>query len=1408
MLTLPGCEMPSSGSKIGHAGDAAASDRESIDPSDIVVHSHGGADEVLEILQRIKDARDRASTAAGLPRTANDLWETGERGPTKGEFDELVARVVRGEATPVLRKLFLYQGACNVMQEIWIEDKGNPLAAQDPLKEWTVLHLHHHAGVGSLRQCNVKHTEHVDSVNARHLAAKGRAYQGDNPFFDTYIEPSDGSSLKVYPEKKWKCRAGLCGASNPPWKPVCWKCRTGTRPCVVWKWKTDRSVHRSAGIATILEKAEQAALWPSGGAEDRDRGVVAGGDASGASARGFRLGDLIQRYREVGEEVGAHGGSAAGGGVQPGASTLLSAEAAEELTRQSPRTVGFGVRVTGHAGVHEPAGGAVPRATSLLSAQAADAALSDSASSDEWHEAGESFEEGGGALQESAGVGSEGAACDGGHAPSTHGGDQMLQGEWIEDETLERDGWGGEGGAVQGGGGEQRLEARASGPAFGAERPDPPPSTFTVLFVGANVGEQTKLKLEKEHDKMRTAFLLPRGEEAWKGLAHFEPDCLATASKLSVKLMRCKPTVVHFACHGETGGLYVGGFLENEDLADFILEFNAGLGEQRIRLVVVNACMSGELARMLSEMIEFVVGHGELPVRDDDAIEFSTTLFSGLGTGLNLLQSFKAAKMASTPYELLAPRFDPRHFFLRGQAPLPDAAPSVPAQSPAAKGGGGGQLSSAEEAAERDARWKDLCSFLNRHGVYEMDARLRDEVGVHSWEQLAYVRDEDLQWLPVVQRRVLVDICKKVAGDKMSPGFLGDDDEGSVVSSADTLPPSGAYSMESDGESDGENERPVVVAARNQGSPGDFGAHFRSLVAGRRGDWTYCMLLLKAFMGEVDCMNESARVAWSVVLCEPASSERQVLDCFMECTRSDQFRHHFLDEWKYADFRWLSSKDEILHPHTFTVFVVGKMVLKVLGAAWHARWTRDVVQNWFSNDEEAHTFFGRANDFLLPHISYQAIGAPVQTRSYCAFLSMSKLTALILFEVLDMRKRLCRADARELGLAGFRLLVSSDGRVFHVAGPDAPCPRSLRVVHAGVRCLARLPRDDLDALLVPVQMGEAAWSKEGRAGDEGDEGEQGVHGPRAGNVRQGVGLLENPARVDSPVEDAGDDGPRLIREGLLGDALGSKAGEGSGECGLQLHVEDGLRAAEDRVREVEEELREERGVVAELRALLAQAEAAGRVGEGWAAAKGEWETSEEFRGKLREVFDKMDLNKDGAVDAEERAAASDLLNKLHMEFGLRGDVVFEGAVTYEAFEARHVREWEVVLKEQALAGVNLLRVVAEQLPGGSPETPLAHLQGMSGEQLQHFCRTSVASGVGELLRQQQEALREGRGRGSLETIEEQGNSKFAQGGGVLKQARFGELKDFTTGLLEKIGLPEPRLMEAINPTPYTLHPTP
>jgi hypothetical protein len=280
---------------------------------------------------------------------------------------------------------------------------------------------------------------------------------------------------------------------------------------------------------------------------------------------------------------------------------------------------------------------------------------------------------------------------------------------------------------------------------------------------------------------------------------------------------------------------------------------------------------------------------------------------------------------------------------------------------------------------------------------------------------------------------------------------------------------------------------------------------------------------------------------------------------------------------------------------------------------------------------------------------------------------------------------------------------------------------------------------------------------------------------------------------------------------VLAAAVASVLDEGSAE-GNRFEVgkplDDQLRAAEDRVRKLQEELGEAKArlketgeVLAELRERFAEADGdlqgAGSDDASGGAAKGGWQTPEEMRGKLRELFHKMDRNTDGAVDAEERAAASGLLNELHMEFGLRTDLVFEGALLYEAFEARHVRAWEVACKEQALAGVNVLRAVAEQLPGGSPKTPLAYLEGMSGEELLRFCRRSVAGGVEVLLRQQQEVLREGGRQGDAEDIAELGNSKFAQGGEVMREAKFGKMEDFTSGLVGKLGLPDPRLMEAM-----------
>ena len=66
---------------------------------------------------------------------------------------------------------------------------------------------------------------------------------------------------------------------------------------------------------------------------------------------------------------------------------------------------------------------------------------------------------------------------------------------------------------------------------------------------------------------------------------------------------------------------------------------------------------------------------------------------------------------------------------------------------------------------------------------------------------------------------------------------------------------------------------------------------------------------------------------------------------------------------------------------------------------------------------------------------------------------------------------------------------------------------------------------------------------------------------------------------------------------------------------------------------------------------------------------------------------------------------------------------------------------QVTRKAQALAGFNFLRAVAELLPGGSPETPLEHLEGMRGDDMRRFCEELIPAVEKLRLAWQEEALR-------------------------------------------------------------------
>ena len=185
----------------------------SVPPSDVLVHGRGGIEEVIEVLRDVADACRRV---AEMPVGAGEPSSSTRKFDSLNEFQRVVERLVNGKAAVKLRKLFLYRGMgtvparCSVMQEIWIQDKHNPDAVRNPLKSYTVAHAHHHCQtrVNRVEDITPEHLAVVDAMNVRHISDWGSAkYQDDNPFFDTYIEPSGRDTLKVFPpDEDWSCR--------------------------------------------------------------------------------------------------------------------------------------------------------------------------------------------------------------------------------------------------------------------------------------------------------------------------------------------------------------------------------------------------------------------------------------------------------------------------------------------------------------------------------------------------------------------------------------------------------------------------------------------------------------------------------------------------------------------------------------------------------------------------------------------------------------------------------------------------------------------------------------------------------------------------------------------------------------------------------------------------------------------------------------------------------------------------------------------------------------------------------------------------------------------------------------------------------------------------------------------------
>ena len=174
-------------------------------------------------------------------------------------------------------------------------------------------------------------------------------------------------------------------------------------------------------------------------------------------------------------------------------------------------------------------------------------------------------------------------------------------------------------------------------------RPETRREPLTVLMASANPLNTGQLALDREAREIRAAVRATplrdniRVETAWA----LRPLDLLT------ELNEYRPHVLHFSGHGTPDGRLV--FVDNDDEPEPVdgSAFAAALATAGVdvRVVVLNACFSADLAQRLTDHVDVAVGM-DRPVGDEAARVFATAFYSALGFGNSVARAFGQGKAA------------------------------------------------------------------------------------------------------------------------------------------------------------------------------------------------------------------------------------------------------------------------------------------------------------------------------------------------------------------------------------------------------------------------------------------------------------------------------------------------------------------------------------------------------------------------------------------------------------------------------------------------------------------------------------------------------------------------------------------------------------------------------------------
>lgn len=184
--------------------------------------------------------------------------------------------------------------------------------------------------------------------------------------------------------------------------------------------------------------------------------------------------------------------------------------------------------------------------------------------------------------------------------------------------------------------------AAPSGPGNARPLAPAPPaqSVLRVLLVSASPDSHVRVRVDKEFSGIIRRMKATRHRDRFQ----FEQLQAARYSDLRAALQEHEPHILHISAHGDPdGSLLFEGDSEGARKVPKakLIKLLTSLRDN-LRLVVLNACDSGTIARDIPPTVDLAIGMSD-QVADTAAIEFAVAFYESLGFGKSVETAFAVA---------------------------------------------------------------------------------------------------------------------------------------------------------------------------------------------------------------------------------------------------------------------------------------------------------------------------------------------------------------------------------------------------------------------------------------------------------------------------------------------------------------------------------------------------------------------------------------------------------------------------------------------------------------------------------------------------------------------------------------------------------------------------------------------